>query len=286
MMSENRKRNTSTARRLFLGALATLPALASGTLRAATYAASPLGTHGESKETIKALVFDMQGTSLDFFGPMMQAVTELGMGDAHSPQWQSLPFDWNAAVRDVMIEIVAGRRPWIQASKIVAEVLDPLLARRGSEGQLSAEQRAGLLASWGKMAPWPDVIQGLASLRNRFVLATLSQAPMAGLVSIVKRTGMPFDAVLSAELAHTFKPDRRVYQLAVDYLGFPPDQIMMVAAHKWDLQGAKSLGLRTAYVPRPHEFGPLTKVDMNPEPYIDIMAHSFTDLAAQLNTAY
>jgi 2-haloacid dehalogenase len=93
---------------------------------------------------------------------------------------------------------------------------------------------------------------------------------------------LPFDTVLTGELAHSFKPSPSVYQLAVDYLGFRPDEIMMVACHKYDLKGAKAFGFWTAFLPRPLEFGPGATVSTSPEPYIDVMATDLVDLAAKL----
>jgi hypothetical protein len=111
------------------------------------------------------------------------------------------------------------------------------------------------------MTPWNDMLAGLTSLRKAFVVATLTNASMEGMIGLVKRERLPFDAILTGELVHAFKPDPRVYQLASEYLGFVPGEIMLVSAHKWDLRAAKRSGVRTAFVPRPFENGPGTEVD-------------------------
>ncbi len=104
---------------------------------------------------------------------------------------------------------------------------------------------------------------------------------MATMVAVVKHAGLPFDAVLTAELARTYKPAPAVYQLAVDYLGCRPDEIMMVACHKYDLE-ARAFGMRTAFVPRPLEFGRGGAPDIGPEPWFDVMASDFIALAETL----
>jgi len=67
----------------------------------------------------------------------------------------------------------------------------------------------------------------------------------AAVVAAVKHANLPFDAILTAELVETYKPAPAVYQLAVDFLGYRPDQILMVACHKYDLRAAKAFGMRT-----------------------------------------
>jgi 2-haloacid dehalogenase len=105
---------------------------------------------------------------------------------------------------------------------------------------------------------------------------------METVVGVVKYAALPFDAVLTAELAKSYKPAPAVYQLAVDYLGFKPDEILMVACHKYDLKGARAAGLRTAFVQRPLEFGPAVKADTAPEPWFDLYVDTFTALAQAL----
>ena len=73
-----------------------------------------------------------------------------------------------------------------------------------------------------------------------------------------------------------------VYQMAVDLLDLQPQEILMVAAHKYDLLAAKSLGFRTAWVQRPLEFGKKQAFDSAPDAAFDITATGFIDLAAQL----
>jgi 2-haloacid dehalogenase len=283
MTSTTGKQTASISRRAFFGTMAALPVAASGVLAHASRSHAEGKLQPAGQGSLKALCFDMQGTMLNFYDPILKAVGELGIGDVHSQEWQTFPLDWNTAARDIVTQIVAGQQAWMPNGKIYSQVLDAVLARKGVNVPLLGPQRSRLLGAWGNMTPWSDANAGLLSLKNRFVVATLSNASMAAVLSIVKKNDMPFDTVLTAEIAHAYKPDRRAYQLAIDYLGFEPGQIMMVAAHKWDLQGAKACGLRTAYIPRPLEYGPATSVDIAPESYIDVMASGMTDLATRLS---
>ena len=99
---------------------------------------------------------------------------------------------------------------------------------------------------------------------------------------MAKRAGLPWDCILSAELARHYKPDPESYQTAAALLGLPVDQVMMVAAHKGDLHAARAVGFRTAFVPRPAEFGPNREVDTEPDPAFDVVASDFLELAEKL----
>lgn len=130
--------------------------------------------------------------------------------------------------------------------------------------------------------PWPDVVPGLLRLKRRFKLATLSNADVSAVINISKHGGLPWDAVFAAEMVQTFKPDPRTYQMALHYLGVEPREAMMVACHKYDLHSARDVGMQTAFITRPLEFGPKGDVDITFEAAFDINARNFIDLATQL----
>ena len=159
-------------------------------------------------------------------------------------------------------------------------ILDGLLTEFGVAG-LSEGEIDHLNRVWHRLTPWPDVVAGLERLRRRFVVATLSNGNVALLTNMAKNAGLTWDCVLSAELAKRYKPDPEVYQMAADLLGLRPYQVLMVAAHKHDLRGAQGAGMKTAFVPRPLEFGPERHVDITPDPSFDLHAADFEDLAGQ-----
>ena len=105
-------------------------------------------------------------------------------------------------------------------------------------------------------------------------------------INMAKNAGLPWDSVLSAELSGHYKPDKEVYETAADLLDLPPENIMMVAAHKGDLRAAQTVGFKAGFVPRPLEYGPDPgfEVDTTPESEFDINAVDFLDLAEQLGT--
>jgi 2-haloacid dehalogenase len=137
---------------------------------------------------------------------------------------------------------------------------------------------------WYEIEPWPDTKPGLERLAKRFTLSTLSNGSMAQVVHLSKKAGLRFDCILTAELVQSAKPDPKVYALATRSLNLRPDQILMVAAHKYDLAAAKKFGFSVAFIPRPLEFGPNGKVDLKSEDYFDLMQPDLVEVARALGT--
>jgi methyl-accepting chemotaxis protein len=117
---------------------------------------------------------------------------------------------------------------------------------------------------------------------RRDEIGEMAQAAQVFKNNMIKYSNLPWDVILAAELAQTFRPDPKVYQVATRYLGLKPNEILMVACHKYDLRGAKAQGFRTAFVARPLEFGPNGRVDIQFEPEFDLNVASFVELADKL----
>jgi 2-haloacid dehalogenase len=105
------------------------------------------------------------------------------------------------------------------------------------------------------------------------------------LTDMAKRARIPWDLILSAELAGHYKPDAEAYLRAVDLLDCDPEEVLMVAAHERDLDASGEVGLRTAYVHRPAEWGPERshEAEKPDGSAYDIVAEDLGDLAARLD---
>ena len=112
----------------------------------------------------------------------------------------------------------------------------------------------------------------------------ISNGNISLLANMAKYSGLPWDVILSSELARHYKPDKEVYITAASLLDLDYEEIMMVAAHRYDLDAAAEIGFRTAYLSRPLEFGPNGKTDEAPDMPYDIIATDMNDLAQKLNT--
>ena len=186
---------------------------------------------------------------------------------------------WRSKYLPYLNRIRGGEIPWQVLDGVhrasLGEVVSELSLQSLTEADLDR-----LVFAWHHLPPWPDSVSGMSRLRSHYVLTTLSNGGMAHLVDLNRAAHLPFDCVLSVELVRTYKPDPRVYRLVPDLLGVRPEQSMMVASHGYDLAGAASQGMRTAFVRRPQEWGsgkPET-LDIS----VDIVADDFIDLASKL----
>jgi 2-haloacid dehalogenase len=188
---------------------------------------------------IKAMTFDIQGTLFDYYQPFARVSTSLSKRKGVNLNWSGFLRNWNAEAASIIQAIIAGEQPWITPGRIFRQSLDTVLSARGQAGQLNEADRADLMSIWSQMVPWQDSVEGVARLKRKVTVAALSNAGMSGVIALAKRSGVPFDAVLTGELVHSYKPSANVYQAASTYLGFSPGEIMMVATHKFDLKAAK-----------------------------------------------
>jgi 2-haloacid dehalogenase len=228
---------------------------------------------------VKAIAFDIQGTCVDFYRPILRMGAQVNRTKNLDLDWATLSVEWREIYRQSLDAVIENRRSWIRVDQIYREALDLLLDRRELSSVFAASERDRINEVWTQLDPWPDSIAGLARLRRRFTLVTLSNAGMAAAIAIVKNASLPFDAVLTAELARSYKPSPAVYQLVTDYLTLRPEQILLVACHKYDLAAARKFGMRTAFVARPLEFGPDVASDTAPEPWFDAYVDSLVELA-------
>lgn len=234
---------------------------------------------------IRALTFDVFGTVVDWRSSIIgegQALQQrLGHAGGAPADWPALADAWRAGYFSTMAQVTRGELAPNTIDGLHRLILDQLLPRFGL-GHLPEAEREHLNRAWHRLAPWPDSVAGLTRLRSRYVTATLSNGNVALLVNMAKHAGLPWDCVLSAELIGRFKPDPEVYRTAARWLGFEPGQVMMVAAHPFDLAAAQRAGLRTAYIPRPAERGPGGWMEPVGDTVFDIVAPDLGALATQL----
>ncbi|MEP7297997.1 MAG: haloacid dehalogenase type II [Burkholderiales bacterium] len=228
-------------------------------------------------KAIRALVFDIFGTVVDWRGSIIREV---------QAQWPSVDAPafadaWRAGYVPAMDRARRGEIAWTNIDGLHRAILDEIRPRFGLEG-LGEPEVDALNRVWHRLHPWPDAVAGLQRLKVKHVISTLSNGNVALLVNMARHANLPWDCVLSAELFQHYKPDPEVYQGAARLLGFERDEVMMVAAHPSDLIAAQRAGLRTAYVPRPLEWGEGGYREPVGDAVFDITATDFDALAIRL----
>ena len=234
---------------------------------------------------IKALVFDVFGTVVDWRGSIIREGESLSASKGLRTDWPAFADAWRAGYQPAMQRARSGEIAWTNVDGLHRVILDGLIPRFGLDS-LDEVERDRLNRVWHRLDAWPDAVAGLTRLKSRYVISTLSNGNIALLVNMAKRAGLPWDCVLSAEMMKHYKPDPEVYQGAAHLLGVAFDDLLMVAAHPSDLRGAARAGLRTALVNRPFEYGPnpngLAPPDAMPDDRFDLVASDFVDLAQRL----
>jgi 2-haloacid dehalogenase len=228
----------------------------------------------------EALIFDVFGTVVDWRSSVIREGEELGRKKNLDVDWAAFADAWRSRYAPSMNRVRRGEIAWTNLDALHRTSLEELLREFGVEG-LTEVERDHLNRVWHRLEPWPDAVEGLTRLKERHVIAPLSNGNVALLVNMAKRAGLPWDLILSSELVRHYKPDPETYLSAPELLSLRPDQVMMVAAHPDDLRAAQKNGLKTAYVPRPLEFGPGGSADPSDSTF-DLVADDFIELAEKL----
>ena len=236
---------------------------------------------GFAAKPVQTLAFDVFGTVVDWRSTVIREGEALGRAkNLRHIDWAAFADAWRDGYGPAMQRVQHGELTWKTIDELHRLLLEELLPCFGID-TLSASEIDDFNQVWHRLDPWPDAVKGLVRLKRRYIVASLSNGNVSLLVNMAKHAGLPWDAVLSSELAGRYKPDRQVYRRAADLFDLPPEAVMMVAAHKDDLQGAASAGLQTAFVPRPKE-RPNRQIDLSYDEAFDINARDFLDLADQL----
>jgi 2-haloacid dehalogenase len=226
-------------------------------------------------DSVKALTFDVFGTVVDWRGTLVRAGERLA-------ELYNLKVDWRAVAdrwREKYAQAVQQGGPWRPLDEILAQAGRELLDESHIDS-LSKEDREWWISLWGRLDPWPDSVPGLTRLRERYRLVALSNANGALGKALAEHAGLPWDQIVAPDPVQAYKPDPRVYCLALRQLGLEGHEVMMVAAHLYDLEGAKALGYRTAFVRRPGE----EPDDPDQAPYVEFSVNDFQELATILLT--
>ncbi|HXQ52296.1 MAG TPA: haloacid dehalogenase type II [Stellaceae bacterium] len=229
---------------------------------------------------IRALVFDVFGTVVDWRGSVIRELAALGRAMRIEADWPAFADAWRAGYQPAMQRVREGALGWTGLDRLHRMILDDVLARFGID--LAEDERNHLNLAWHRLDPWPDAVEGLTRLKRRFVIGTLSNGGVGLLVAMAKRAGLPWDVVFSAELVRRYKPDPETYLMVPSLLGVAPAEVMMVAAHTGDLEAARRQGLRTGYVSRPLEHGKPAKVETVAQGAFDVVAGDFGELAGMM----
>jgi 2-haloacid dehalogenase len=230
---------------------------------------------------VKAIFFDTFGSVVDWRGSLIAELSAFGSERGINIDWTAFIDEWRGAYKPSMDRVRTRELPWTILDQLHRASLEALLAKFGVSG-LAETDLAHLTKAWHRLYGWPDAVPGLTRLKTRYVIAPLSNGNVALLVNLAKFAGLPWDMVFGSEIPRAYKPDPEVYLGACAMLGLQPEEVMMAAAHNYDLAAARALGLKTGFFARPTEYGPHQTKDLRAESDWDVVAKDIEDLATQM----
>ena len=230
---------------------------------------------------LKAIAFDVFGTVVDWRGGIIREAAAFGAEHGIDADWARFADTWRDGYRPAMQRVRSGALPWMKIDRLHRLILDALVTEFGMHG-VGERELDRLNRAWHRLDPWPDAVPGLARLKRRFIVTTLSNGNFSLLTDMAKRAGLPWDCIVSAELFRHYKPDHQTYLGTADLLDIAPAELMLVACHPDDLRAARGAGCRTGYVQRPLEHGPDHPSPRIEDGEFDVVASDFVDLAERL----
>jgi 2-haloacid dehalogenase len=228
---------------------------------------------------VRALVFDVFGTVVDWRSGVAREAAPFLARHASGTDPGAFADAWRTRYQPALEEVRSGRRPFVRLDVLHRENLAAVLPDFGIDpAGVPAAELDELNLAWHRLDPWPDAIAGLTRLKSRYIIAPLSNGNIILMLDMAKRAGIPWDAILGAEVAQAYKTSPEAYLRTADVLAMRPDEVCLVAAHNNDLGAARRCGLRTAFIYRPAENGP-GRTPPGPEHDWDVIAHSYDELA-------
>ena len=240
-------------------------------------------------EQVKVIVFDTFGSVVDWRASIIRDLTTWGAKEGLKADWAKLADDWRIGkYSDGMNRVRTGKLPWMNLEALNAMTLEEVLPSHPGLRNLTKDQKHHINMVWRRLDPWPDSVAGLTRLKSRYIIGPLSNGSVALLAEMAKHAKLPWDNIFSCELFKHYKPDPETYLDVVKLMELKPEEVMMGAAHAGDLDGAKKCGLKTAFFPRPLEFGAdsprratIRKANADGHSF-DIVADNIEDFAKQM----
>lgn len=199
----------------------------------------------------KVLAFDVFGTVVDWYGSITLEIEKtLPSVDA-----DAFTLAWRDGYAPAMA-VVNASNDWVLLDVLHRQILDNVLEQFELQ-HVDEETRQALTQAWHRLNAWPDSAKAIERLRQRFMVCSLSNGNLGLLTNMAKNAGIRWDCVLSAEVFKQYKPHPDTYLGVARVFDIPASDVMMVAAHQTDLDAARALGLQTAFIERPDEYGPI-----------------------------
>lgn len=235
-----------------------------------------------SLDQVKALTFDTGGTVLDWHTGFRDALAAAGARHGVARDWSVLANELRRRALGRILNLGEHGPPQLNFDGAHRSALDEVCAEYGLGMLDEAERRQIAWTTPHAFRCWPDFPAVLPRLRDRFLCASFTILSFRIIMDTARCNGLSWDAVFSCEAIGKYKVLPDPYRTVARWLQLDPGQICMVACHNFDLDAARAVGFRTAFVRRPDEWGAAGPPDPEPNPAHDIIVDSFPELEAAL----
>ena len=235
-----------------------------------------------SLSDIRALTFDTGGTILDWHSGFRDALAAAGARHGIERDWPALANEIRRRGLKAMLNQGEHEPPGYNIDGAHRFSLEAVAKDHGLDAFTEEDFHAVAYDAVHRFECWPDFPAVQPKLRERYFVCSFTILSYRLILDTAKRNGLSWDAVFSCEGIGKYKLLPEAYETVAGHLQLEPDRCLMVACHNFDLDAARAVGFKTAFVRRPDEWGPEGPPDPDPNPACDIAVDSFPELAAAL----
>jgi 2-haloacid dehalogenase len=234
---------------------------------------------------IKALSFDTGGTVLDWHTGFKTAFERVGKRLGLDRDWPMIANEFRRISLEMTLNQGRTEKPVDNIDRAHKLTLDEICERYELNSFTNDDRHEIAWTAPHSLDAWSDFPKVLPRLRSRFIVCSHTILSFRLIIDTARHNGFNWDAVFSCEAIGKYKNLPESYQAVADWLALKPHEILKVACHNVDLNGARGIGMRTAFVRRPDEWGPISAPDpedCNPSAACDIIVDNFQELAQAL----
>jgi 2-haloacid dehalogenase len=235
-----------------------------------------------SLEDVKALTFDTGGTILDWHTGFRTGLQQLGGRYGVEGDWTALANDIRRGSLMRMRNLGEHEPPAYNFDGAHRAAVDEVLDANGLGAVSDTERHDLAYRTPHNFQCWPDFSATLPRLREKYICASFTILSFRIIIDTARLNGLSWDAVISCEAIGKYKLLPEAYQTAARYLQLDVGECCMVACHNSDLDAARGVGFKTAFVRRPDEWGSAGPQDPQPNPTHDLVVDTFPELAERL----
>jgi 2-haloacid dehalogenase len=230
---------------------------------------------------VKALTFDTGGTILDWHAGINKAFATAGAEHGIDRDWSVITNDYRTVSLQAMLSAGADAPATFNIDDVHLDKLNAMIEKYDL-GVFSDDNKNAIWRAWHELKCWPDFPAAQLKMKEDFVVASFTILSVSLIIDTAKRNNLSWDAVFSCEMIGKYKLLHFAYEQVAKWLVMDPGEIMMVACHNFDLNAARAVGYKSAFVRRPDEWGEAGPPDPTPDEHHDIIADDFPDLVEKL----